>query len=172
MECSEAVPVAFSGDLNVYTDYTSGERSYWIEYNLKFIAGKVESVEVVAERLTADHSDKSELRPSPKSPSACITLDFRGVAGPVNDRFHADLNKSLNQLREVLGDPKAEIVYQVRSPTTGFLSFGSPTRWLHSVVQDLSDFQAVNPHQVYQRDSEGNSLTILMDEVHLSKKSG
>jgi hypothetical protein len=124
---------------------------------------------VVAERLTADRSDKSELRPSPKTHSACITLDFRGVTGQVYDAFHADLDNRLNTLREVLGDPKAEIVYQVRSSTTGVLSYGSPTRWLHSVVQDLSDFKKVKHGQVSQRDSGGNSLTICMDDLHLSK---
>lgn len=163
----EAVPVEFSGDLNIYTDHTSGPRSYWIEYDIKFVSGKLESVELVAERLTADRTDKSELRPSPKSNCACITLDFRGVSGQVYDAFHADLDNNLDKLRAVLGDPKAEIVYQVRSPETGILSSCSPTRWLHSVVQDLSDFKMVKPGQVSQRDSAGNSFAIFIDEYHL-----
>lgn len=167
-----AVPHAFSGVLKIYTDYTSGDRSYWIEYNLNLDAGKVMSVECVEERLIADRSDKSGLRPSPKSTSACITLDFRGVDGDIYDAFHADLDNRLSKLREVLGDRKAEIAYQVRSPATGPLSYGPPARWLHSVVQDLSDFQSLKPGEVSQRDSTGNSLTIFLDEFHSSKQVG
>ena len=110
---AEAAPVAFTGALNVYTDYTSGDRRYWIEYNIALDSGKVTTVEVVANRLTADRSDKSEMRPLPLSEATCITLDFRGVSGAVYEAFHADLEVRLNTLREVLGDPRADLLQQV-----------------------------------------------------------
>lgn len=160
----EAVPVSFSGDLNIYTSHTIGDRTYWIEYDLTLLSGKVMSVVLVADQLTADRSDKSTLRPSPKSNAAYITLDFRGVSGCVYDAFHAGLDANLDKLRSVIGDPKAEIAYQVKSPDTGIFSFGPSSRWLHSVVQDMSDFQMVKPGNLSQRDSTGNSLTIIMDE--------
>ena len=159
---SEALPVPFTGSLNIYADYTSGDRTYWVEYDIELVSGRVTTVEVVANRLTADRSDKSQLRPLPLSASACLTIDFRGVSGPVYEAFHANLDGKLNTLRELLGDPKAEIIYQVRSPTTGLDIYGSPTRWLHSVVQDLSDFKKT---QSLLHDSGGNPFPIFVDEA-------
>lgn len=163
---AEAVPLLFSGDINIYTDHTNGDRTYWIEYDLTIVSGKVMSVAIIAEQLTADRSDKSSQRPSPKTNSTCITLDFRGVSSQVYDAFHAELDANLDKLRSAIGDPKAEIIYQVKSSNTGIYSVGSSSRWLHSVVQDMSAFQMVKLGHLTQKDSTGNSFTLIMDEFH------
>lgn len=165
MSHPQAILSEFTGELNIYTDYTVQHRTYWVEYVIEFVGGKVTSVVLNEERLTADKSDKSEIRPSPKSKSTCVTLDFRGVDGAVYDAFHADLDARLDALRSLIGDAKAEIIYQVRAPSTGLRSFGSHAHWLHSVVQDLSDFQKVAEGKVSLRDSKGDSLTIIFDEA-------
>lgn len=162
----QAKPVDFTGDLNIYTDFTRSEKTYWVEYDISFEHGKLVDVALVANRLTKDCSDKSMLRPSPKSKSSCLTLNFRGVDNDIYNQFHANLNKNLDQLRTIVGDPKAEIVYQVRSPETGMLSHGSSARWLHSVVQSLSDFTAVSGGKRTMTDSSGNTLTVFVDEFY------
>jgi len=160
-----AQPVAFTGDLDIYTDYTSLDRVYWVEYNLMFKDGLLAGVEVVAERLTRDNSDKSAHRPAPKSNSSCVTVDFRGVDGSIYDAFYADLEGNLERLREVVGDPKAEVIYQVRSQGRGLMAGTGPARWVHSVVQSLSDFKPDGPGRVSLRDNTGDSLTVFLDEA-------
>lgn len=160
-----AQPVAFTGDLNIYTDYTSLDRVYWVEYSLTFQNGILASVETVSERLTRDNSDKSVYRPAPQSKGSCITIDFRGVDGAIYDAFHADLDGNLDRLREVLGDPTAEVIYQVRAEGRGLMAASGVTRWLHSVVQSLSDFTPAGPERVSPKDNSGDSLTVVLDEA-------
>jgi len=69
---SKALPVALSGELNIYADHDYLDKTYRIEYDLSFIDGKLTDIKLLSERLTKDSSDKSNLRPIPKSESSCI----------------------------------------------------------------------------------------------------
>lgn len=164
---SKAIPVNFSGELDIYSDYIYGDKTYWIEYSLSFLKGKLTGVEAIGKRLTKDRSDKSTMKPNPKSKSSCVTVDFRGTDGSIYESFHANLEDNLSKIRSVVGDEKTEIIYQVRSKDTGVLASSyDRVSWLHSVVQSLSDFESISSGKVSQKDSDGNSMTIFIDEAN------
>jgi len=157
-----------SCELNIYTEHSFNDKTYWIEYTLTFDNGMLANVEMESERLTKDCSDLSGRRPSPKSKSSCVTLDFRGVDNQVYESFHNDLNKNIDRIRDVIGDPKAEVVYQVKDTGNGIFSLGrmNSPRWIHSVAQDIQDFNQIAPGKLKTSYSDGNSLTIFLDETH------
>jgi hypothetical protein len=160
-----AALLAFSGCIDCYTSHTEQDRTYWIQYEIEFTKGVCTNVTLESERLTEDRSDKSALKPSPLSRSTCLTIDFRGVDGKVYDAFHANLDANLAGLRGALGDPKAEIVLQMKSNSSHW-GFAGRTSWIHHVVQSLEDFERVDGDAMRHTYTNGNSVTLCLDEAH------
>lgn len=161
----EAVPVDLTDTINIYTDHKTGDKVYWLEYNLKFQSGKLVDVEKIEERITKDLSDKSELRPQPKTKSACVTVDFRGVDNELYESFMAELDSNLEKIRGVVGDPMAEIVYQERTPENSMI-FSSSSRWIHSFVQSFDSMKKENLTEGMRSTelNNGDKLHVIFDE--------
>lgn len=135
-----ARPTDYSGSVNIYNSFTDSSYERWVEYDLVFADGILQSVSLVQDRITKDLRDANDKRPRPSSPCVTITLSDSEAA---YKKLHDNLDGNLNAIREIIGEPKATIVYPQKNKHTGILSHGmGPTRQMHSVVQDMSDFVA------------------------------
>lgn len=160
----EAIPVDLTDTINVYTNHKARDKVYWLEYNLEFESGKLIGVEKVEERITKDLSDKSELRPKPKTNYACVTVDFRGIDNKPYQAFMDELDANLEKIREIVCDPMAEIVYQVR-PSENSMVFSSSPRWVHSFVQSLNSMTKIPGKSKKSAElNDGDRVTICVDE--------
>jgi len=171
-ESSERYPTSqfvddFSGSLNIYTNETDQVSERWIEYNLEFKDGILIDVSLITDKVTKDLTDISNKRPY-KDGHACITINLFKANEDIYNFFHSDLDEHLNSIREALGDNKATIAYHVKTVQDGSLRAltSSPIRMIHSVVQDMSDFEAVDDGKIKTNTPGGHNLTIILDEAH------
>jgi len=167
-----AKPINHTGAVNIYTTCKRGDKEYWIEYDLQFIKGTFEKATVIDERITKDHSDLYTLKPLPRSTSPSITLDFHGVDGENYQNFMSDLDENVAALRKAACSPKAEVIYKKIKPSGAGVTGLSLGRWIHNIVQDKSDFEAVSQNTYSQEDRHGNQMTLLVDEFHSFSESG
>lgn len=167
-----ARPVAWTGELNIYTECNDGHFLCWVEYDCHFEAGKLVGVDVVRIEREKDLRDLSNKRPLPKSSHATVTIDFGESPEPAYEHFHSDLEAHIDAIRRIVGDPRAELIYPQKTERREgvWAASSSSPRYgvvVHNIVQDMSDFTRVKKDggaELVRKESNGDQLTIILDE--------
>lgn len=162
-----AVPVAYDGELNIYTSVIKDGVESWVEYDLHFVSGKLIDVTPYEIRVTKDHRDLSAQRPGMPSNRITVTISLSGCDKDKRDSFAGSLVESkIEAIRDVLGEPNATVVYPVlqNEPINPLFSGGPGIRMVASVVQSKDDFIAACKNQAKIKAPNGDEIKIFLDE--------
>ncbi|HFG7030833.1 TPA: hypothetical protein ACGIK9_003332 [Acinetobacter baumannii] len=172
LEGDLARPLDYTGEINAYGNYETYDAKYGVEYEFAFENGKLTSVELIKSILTEDKRDLYSQRPSAKSFKAAITIDYQDMDSQGAKYFAENTEECINNIRKVLNNDEIEIIYkEIPRDTQGNVLALSRSRWLHSVVQKLADFEVDKNYldqvkkQLKMTDKHDNSFSIIIDET-------
>ncbi len=162
-----AMPVAYNGELNIYTSVIKEGVESWVEYDLHFDSGKLIDVTPYESRVTKDHRDLSSQRPGIPSNRITVTISLSDCDKEKKHSFVSTLAESkIDAIRDLLGEPTATVVYPVlhTGPINPLFNGGSEIRMVTSAVQTKDDFISACKSQAKLKAPNGDEIKIFLDE--------
>lgn len=167
-----AVPMDYSGTLNIYDRIQSGSIVKWIEYDLIFEGGRLIDVSPYPLRILEDKRDISRLRPGVPHNRVEVTISLNGCDEATQCAVaDAISEETLDAIRQLIGQSNATIFYPVRrSDEHGLAHLFYPVFTIGSYVQSLSDLKKEGDVNLSFTAPSGEKIKFIMDEFSYYSK--
>lgn len=140
----KAVKSHHTGEVNIYTDLTTNDIEYWIEYDLMFENGVLIDVVAHEPAIKRNRQDKASRRPCLPRNRVLISINIDNCEAAKREAVMGKLTiEKINAIRELLDEPLATVSYPAKCPNGSIYPERSNSnyRTALSTVQTPEDMQ-------------------------------